>query len=118
MLQRPGQQALAELGHLLAVLEHDRVLADQVDAADVAVQVDADARPVEARRDLLDVGRFAGAVIALDDHPPVMGEAGQDRQGGFLVEAVAFIQVRDIVVALAEGRDLHVAVDAESLPHR
>ena len=46
VLQRPGQDALAELRHLLAVLEHDRVLADQVDAADVAVEIDADARPV------------------------------------------------------------------------
>ena len=32
-LQRIGQDALAELGHLLAVLQHDRVLADEVDAA-------------------------------------------------------------------------------------
>ena len=38
-----GQDALAELGDLLALLQHDRVLADQVDAADVAVEVDADA---------------------------------------------------------------------------
>ena len=43
VLQRPGQDALAEFGDLLAVAQHDRVLADQVDAADVAVEVDADA---------------------------------------------------------------------------
>jgi hypothetical protein len=43
LLQRPGQDAFAELGDLLAVAQHDRVLADQVDAADVAVEVDADA---------------------------------------------------------------------------
>ena len=49
VLQRPGQDALAELGHLLVVAQHDRVLADQVDAADVAVEIDPDAGPVEPR---------------------------------------------------------------------
>jgi hypothetical protein len=43
VLVGPGQDAVAELGDLLAVLQHDRVLADEVDAADVAVEVDADA---------------------------------------------------------------------------
>ena len=33
-------------------------LADQVDPADMAVEVDADAGPVEARRHLFDMGRF------------------------------------------------------------
>jgi len=51
-LQRPGQQAFTELGHLLAVAKHDRVAADQVDAADMGIEVDADERPVEARGDL------------------------------------------------------------------
>ena len=36
MLDRPGQDAFAEFGHLLAVLQHDRVLADEIDAADMA----------------------------------------------------------------------------------
>ncbi len=66
VLQGPGQDALAEFGDLLAVLQDDRVLADQVDAADVAVEVDADAGPVQPGRDLLDMRRFAGAVITLD----------------------------------------------------
>ena len=43
VLHRPGQHAVAELGDLLAVLEHDRVLADEIDAADMAVEIDADA---------------------------------------------------------------------------
>ena len=67
VLQGPRQDAVAEFGDLQAVPDHDRVLADEVDAADVAVEVDAHARPVEPRRDLLDMGRFAGAVIARDD---------------------------------------------------
>ena len=80
LLQRPRQDAFAELGHLLAVLEHDRVLADEVDTADVAVQVDAHARPIEARGHLLDVGRLAGAVIALDHHATIVGKACEDRE--------------------------------------
>ena len=80
MLQRPGQQPFAELGHLLAVAQHDRVAADEVDAADMRIEVDPDQRPVQPRRDLLDMGRLAGAVIALDHHPAVLREAGADRQ--------------------------------------
>src|ERR1043165_9924012 len=46
VLQGPRQYALAELGDLLAILDHDGVFADQIDPADVAVEVDADARPL------------------------------------------------------------------------
>jgi len=35
----PGQDAVAEFGDLLAFLDDDGVLADQVDTADVAVEV-------------------------------------------------------------------------------
>ena len=91
MLQRPGQDALAEFGDLLAVLQDDGVLADQVDAADMAVEIDPDARPVEPRRHLLDMGRLAGAVIALDHDAAVEGEAGQDGQGGVAVEAIGVV---------------------------
>ena len=62
-LQGPGQHALAEFGDLFAVLEDDGVLADQIDAADVAVQVHADHRPVEPGGDLFDVRRLAGENI-------------------------------------------------------
>src|SRR3546814_3227181 len=58
VLQRPRQETLAVFRHLLAVAQHDRILADEVDAADVAVQVDPDAGPVEPGRDLLDMGRL------------------------------------------------------------
>ena len=82
LLVGPGQDAVAEFGDLHAVLDDDGVLADQVDTADVAVEVDAHAGPVEPRRDLLDMGRLAGAVIARDDHAAVVGEAGEDRERG------------------------------------
>ena len=78
VLQRPGQDAVAEFGHLLAVLDDDGVLADQVDAADVAVEVDAHAGPVEPRRHLLDMGRLAGAVIAGDDDAAVAGRSRRE----------------------------------------
>src|SRR3546814_6282258 len=61
-LQRPGKQAFSKFGDLLPVPEDDRVAADQVDAADMRVEVDADARPFQTGRDLLDMRRLAGAV--------------------------------------------------------
>ena len=98
VLQRPRQHAVAKLGDLLAVLEHDRVLADEVDARDVAVEIDAHQRPVEPGGDLLDVGRLAGAVIAGDHHPAIEGEARQDRERGVAVEQIVGIEVRHVLV--------------------
>jgi hypothetical protein len=118
VLQRPRQDALAELGHLLAVAQHDRILADQVDTADVAVEVDAQAGPVEARRDLLDMGRLAGAVVALDHDSSVVGEARKDRHRRVGVEQVGVVHLRHVLGRLAEGRDFHVRVDAEELTGR
>ena len=117
-LQGPGQDALAELGDLLAVPDHDGVLADQVDAADVAVQVDADARPVEARGDLLDMGRLAGAVIALDHDPAVVREAGQNGQCGLVIEEVVLIHFRHVFPDFRKGGNLQFRIDAENLPDR
>ena len=116
-LQAIGQHAFPELGDLLAVLQDDRVLADQVDAADVAVEIDADAGPVEPGCHLLDVRRLAGAVIALDHHAPVVLEAGQDRQRHFPVEHVVAVDIRHVVAGLGIGRHLEVGVDAEELAH-
>ena len=42
-------------------------------------------RPVEARRHLFDMCRFAGAVIALQ-YPAIARETGQDRRGGVVVD--------------------------------
>ena len=51
----PGQHAFAELGYLLAITQDDGVTANEVDPADVAVQVDAHQGPVQACGHLLDV---------------------------------------------------------------
>ncbi len=56
MLQRPWQQAFAEFGDLLTVLQHDRVTPHQVDSANVRVKVDPHRRPVQSRRYLFDMG--------------------------------------------------------------
>ena len=118
VLQRPGQNAVAELRHLLAVLQHDRVLADEIDARDVAVEVDAHQRPVEPGGDLLDMGRLAGAVIARDHHAAVVGEAGQDRQRGLPCRTGS----RDRPPAHARRAGYrpapHVGIDAEHFAHR
>ena len=118
VLQRPGQHAFPVLGDLLAVAEHDRVLADQVDPGDVAVEIDAHARPVQVGRDLLDVGRLAGAVIALDHDPAVVGKAGEDRERGVAVEAIGVVDLGHVFGRLRERRHLQVGIDAEALSHR
>ena len=118
VLDRPGQHSVAKLRDLLAVLEHDRVLADEIDAGDVAVEVDAHARPVEARGDLLDMCRLARAVITRDHHPAVEGEARQDRERRVPVEQIVRIEIGNVFVAPRIARDLHIGIDAESLSHR
>src|SRR5262249_26066175 len=71
VLQRPRQNAITEFGDLQTVANDNGILADEIDAADMAVEVHSDAWPVEPRRDLLDVRRFTGAVIAGDDDAAV-----------------------------------------------
>ena len=118
VLQRPRQDAVPELGDLLTLLQHDRILADEVDTRDVAVEVDADARPVEPSRDLLDMRRLAGAVVAGHHDAAIARETGEDRESRVLVEQVVGIEVRHVRLGLGVGRRLHVAVDAEHLADR
>ena len=115
--QRPGQDALMKLGHLHAIAQLDRVLADQVDPADVAVEVDANGGPVEARSDLFDMGRFAGPVIALDHHATIVREAREDRQCGVRVELIGAVQFRHPFAAIGEPFDNHVRVQSEHIAH-
>src|SRR6185312_10619781 len=96
VLERPGQNAVTEFGDLLAVADHDGVLADEVDTADVAVEVDAHAGPIEAGGDLLDMGGFTGAVIAGHHHAAVAGKAGENGKRGGAVETVVGIDFRDV----------------------
>ena len=100
VLQSPGQHSFAEFGDLLAVLQDDGVLADQIDAADMAIQIDANARPIKTGRHLFDMGGFTGTVIALHHDPPVKGEAGQHRQRRIVVETIGGIHIGDVLAAL------------------
>ena len=114
-LQGPRKNAFAEFGDLLAILQDDGVLADHVDPADMAVEVDADHRPVEAGGDLLDMGRFAGAVIALHHDAAVELEAGQDGERGLGVEPVGGVDLRHVFGARLEAVHDHGRVEAEQL---
>ena len=114
-LQGPGQDAFLEFGDLLAVLQHDGVLADHVDTADMAVQIDPDHRPVEARGDLLDMRGLAGAVIALDHHPAIIGKAGQDGARRGRIEHIVRIHDRRVLVRGGEHGDIKAGVEAEQL---
>ncbi len=103
VLQRPGQKAFAEFGDLQSVAQHDRIAPDQVDPADMRVEVDPDARPVEPRGHLFDMSRFASAVIALHHHAAIVGKAREDRQRGVRIEHVALIEIGHALVGLAEN---------------
>ena len=102
----------------LPSLHDDGILADQIDTADVAVEIDAHARPVQPCRDLLDMGRLAGAVIAGDHDAAVLGKAGENGERGGAIEAVIRIDIRHMRIDFGIGRHLEVAVDAEYLPDR
>ena len=118
VLQRPGQYAVAEFRDLHALADDDGVLADQIDAADMAVEVDAHARPIEPRRDLLDMGRFTGAVITGDDDPAIAGKAGKNGKRRRFVEPVIRVRVGHVLVWLGIGRNFQIAIDSEQLPDR
>ena len=118
VLVGPGQDAVAEFGDLLAVLQDDRVLADEVDAADMAVEVDAHAGPVEPGGDLLDMGRLAGAVVARHHDAAVEGEAGENGQRRLLVEQIVRIEVGNVLRRRGIGRHDHLGFEAERILDR
>src|SRR3546814_9027088 len=60
-------------------------------SADMPVQINPHARPVEASRNLLYMRRFTRAVQALEHDASVTRKPRQNRQGRVLVEAVGRI---------------------------
>ena len=92
--------------------------AAQLDARYVAVQSPAHSRPVQMRRDLFDMGRFAGAVIALDHHAAVVAKSCQDRQRGVGIELVGRVDVGHALGALGEAMHHHVRIDAKHVTDR
>ncbi|OIQ68735.1 hypothetical protein GALL_496670 [mine drainage metagenome] len=108
VLQGPRQNAIAEFGDLLAIPDHDGILAHQIDTADVAVEIDAHAGPVQPRCDLLDMGRFPRSVQPLHHDTAIMPEPGQQRQGNVRVEAIGIVDFRNVVITLTKRRHLQV----------
>ena len=113
ILQRPWQNAFLKLGHLLAVFQHNRVFTDQINTADMAVEIDPHTRPVEPGCNLLNMRRFTGAVIALHHDAAIMGKARQQCHCGLLVEQIIFVKIRHILAAFGEGRNRHINIDTE-----
>ena len=116
--QGPRQDTFLEISDLLAVLQLDRILADQVNPRDMAVEVHADRRPVQARGHLFDMGRFTRAVIALDHHAAVMRKPGEDRERRVRVELVRAVERGHPVGRIGKALDDHVRVDAEHFANR
>ena len=75
-------------------------------------------RPVQPRRDLLDMGRLAGAVIALDHHPAVVARSRR-RSPAWCPDRTHRPGSRSGTRSSASEKagHLHVAVDAEQLAH-
>ena len=117
MLDCPWQNAFAEFRDLFSVLQHDRVLADEVDTADMRIEINAHTGPVQPRGHLLDMGGFSGAVIALDKDAAVVGEPRENRQGGFAVEHVSGVEVRHIFVRPRKCGYGQGHVEAKRIPH-
>ena len=79
----------------------------------MAVEVYSRAWPVKSRGDLFDVRGFAGSVISLDHHAPVMREPGENRQGRVRVEFVGGINLRHPFGRLGEAVDKPVGINPE-----
>ena len=84
----------------------------------MAVEIHAYTRPVEASGHLLDVRRFAGAVIAGDDDATIVREAGEDGERRRFIEPIVRIDIRNMLISFRIGRHLHVAIETEELTDR
>lgn len=93
-LKRPGQQSRLETGNLLAIFQCDYVFSDQVEAADVAVQIDPQTRPIEACRHLFNMRRFSCSVQPLNQYAAVVFETSQQRKRNGRIEVVPRINGR------------------------
>ena len=106
-----------KLGNLFAFAQLDGIFADQINAADMAVEVDPHGRPVEMGRHLFNMGGFSCAVITLNHHPAIMGKPGKDGQSGVGVKLIGRVNFRHAVAFFGKAFYHHVAVDAEDLAH-
>jgi hypothetical protein len=113
---RPAS-AFAELCHLQTIAQYDRVASDQVNTADMRVEVDADARPVKPSRNLFDMSGLTRAVVPLHHDAAIERESGEDREGRVRIKHVGFVNIGHAFIDLGKGRNLHVDVDPEHFTH-
>ena len=99
-------------------MQYDSVPANEADSADVTVEVDPYAWPVETCGNLLQVTRLTGTMQPLQHDPPVVGETRENSEGRISVETVSVIDVWHMLAALAEGGHLPVRIHTEMLAHR
>ena len=102
---------------MLPIAQNDRIAADKVDAADMRVEVDTDARPFQPRSHLFDMRRFTGTVVPLNHHAAVMGKAGKDRERGVGVKDIAVVGIGNALIGNGKRRTFHVDIDAEHFAH-
>ena len=88
------------------------------DIADMTIEIDTDAWPIQTGGDLFDMRRLAGAVEPLDQQTPVVGKGYKDRERGVVIKAVCIVEIRHMLGFLREGRNLHIDIKVESLTSR
>ena len=118
MLQRPREQPFTELSNLLAIFQDNRVFPDEVDTADMAIEVNPHHGPVEPCGDLFDMGGLTGSVITLHHDAAVMCEACANGLGGFIIKEIGLINRRYILGCFAKGRNLHIEIDIKDFTRR
>ena len=112
-LQRPRDNTFLKFGHLQPVPNHNGVSAHQIKAADMAVEIDPDAGPIQPRRDLLDMGGLTRSMKPLNHHPPIIAKTRENGQGHVMVKTISRINLRHMLIPFAKRRDAQVAVDAK-----
>src|SRR5262249_44276081 len=91
---------------------------DQIDAADVAVEIDAHAGPIESGRHLLDMSGFAGTMVAGDYYAAVLRKARKNGEGGRAIETIVSVNIRHVPIDLHISRCFQTLAYSEDLPNR
>src|SRR5271166_1627987 len=81
----------------------------------MAVEIDADTRPVQSDGDLFDMGRLSRAVVTSDHDAAIEGETSQYGERCRPVEQVIRIQFGNMLVPCGKCRNLHIRVDVKQL---
>src|SRR5262249_13804098 len=94
------------------------VLADQIDAADVAVEIYAHAGPIEFGRHLLDLRGFAGTMLAGAYYAAVLSQARTNVECGWAIVTIVSVNIRHVCIALRMSPSSEMPVYSEDVPNR